>query len=69
MIQIDKLTVTVTVEGDADVGADLAVWDRKCIFVPEHYRKMGIADYGGAIGQASFDAFYQGATTPAKPGH
>ena len=52
-----------------DVGADLAVWDRKCIFVPEHYRKMGIADYGGAIGQASFDAFYKGATTPAKTGH
>lgn len=52
-----------------DLGADLAVWDRKCIFVPEHYRKMGIADYGGAIGQASFDAFYKSATTPAKTGH
>ena len=52
-----------------DIGADLAVWDCKCIFVPEHYRKMGIADYGGAIGQATFDAFYKGATTPAKPGH
>ena len=52
-----------------DLGADLAVRDRKCTFVPEHYRKMGVADYGGAIGQASFDAFYKGVTTPAKAGH
>ena len=52
-----------------DPGANLAVWDRKCIFVPEHYRKMGIADYGRAIGQASFDAFYKGATTLENAKH
>lgn len=49
-----------------DIGADLLIGDKKCVFVLEHYRKMGIADFGNAIAQASIDAFYKG--TAATPG-
>ena len=49
-----------------DLGADLLVADKKCIFVLEHYRKMGIADFGGAIAQATIDTFYKG--MPAATG-
>lgn len=52
-----------------DLGADLLVGDKKCIFVLEHYRKMGIADFGGAIAQATIDTFYKGmpAVTGGSP--
>lgn len=52
-----------------DLGADLLVGDKKCIFVLEHYRKMGLADFGNAIAQATIDTFYKGmpATTGAAP--
>ncbi len=50
-----------------DIGADLLVGDKKCIFELEHYRKMGIADFGNAIAQASIDTFYKGMATPAAP--
>jgi len=51
-----------------DMGADLLVGDKKCVFVLEHYRKMGIADFGNAIAQVTIDAFYKGmAPTPASP--
>lgn len=43
-----------------DFGADLAVGDRKCIFQLEHYRKMGVVDFGQAFAQASLDSFFQG---------
>lgn len=43
-----------------DLGADLLIGDRKCIFQLEHYRKMGVADFGGAIAQASIDSFFAG---------
>lgn len=49
-----------------DLGADLLVGDKKCMFVLEHYRKMGIADFGGAIAQATIDTFYKG--MPAATG-
>lgn len=51
-----------------DWGADFTVGKRKCIFQLEHYRKMGIVDYGGAIAQASLDSFYAGLAVNAK-GH
>lgn len=56
-----------------DWGADLTVGDKKCMFVMEHYRKMGIADFGNAIAQASIDAFYKdvpatnASPTPPRP--
>lgn len=43
-----------------DWGADLTVGDKKCFFKLEHYRKMGLADHGGAVGKASLDEFYKG---------
>ena len=45
-----------------DLGADLLVGDKKCMFVLEHYRKMGIADFA----QATIDTFYKG--MPAATG-
>lgn len=51
-----------------DLGADLLVGDKKCVFELEHYRKMGIADFGNAIAQVTIDTFYKGvAPTPAAP--
>lgn len=49
-----------------DWGADLLVGDKKCFFKLEHYRKMGLVDYGGAIGKATLDEFYKGLAP--KPG-
>lgn len=43
-----------------DFGADLAVGDKKCIFEVEHYRKMGIVDYGDAFNKMTLDSFYKG---------
>lgn len=51
-----------------DWGADLTVGDKKCIFQLDHYRKMGIVDYGGVIAQASLDEFYKGGAVKALGG-
>ncbi len=54
-----------------DFGADLVVGDKKCVFALEHYRKMGIADFGNAVAQATIDTFYKGVApagaTPTGP--
>ncbi len=49
-----------------DWGADMLIGDKKCFFKLEHYRKMGLVDYGGAIGKATLDEFYKGMAP--KPG-
>ncbi|HVY90230.1 MAG TPA: hypothetical protein VG942_15265 [Hyphomonadaceae bacterium] len=43
-----------------DWTADLTVGDKKCIFKLEHYRKMGLVDYGGAVGKVTLVEFYKG---------
>ena len=43
-----------------DFGADLSIGDKKCIFEVEHYRKMGIVDYGDAVNKMTIDSFYKG---------
>lgn len=43
-----------------DFGADLSIGDKKCIFEVEHYRKMGIVDYGDAVNKMALDSFYKG---------
>ena len=53
-----------------DLGADLLVGDKKCMFVLEHYRKMGIVDFGDAVNKMALDSFYRGmAVSSAKGGH
>jgi hypothetical protein len=47
-----------------DWVADLTVGDKKCVFEVEHYRKMGVADYGEAVNKMAVDAFYKGMTQP-----
>ena len=51
-----------------DWGADLTVGDKKCIVQVDHYRKMGIVDYGGVIAQGSLDAFYKGMAVKGQGG-
>lgn len=34
------------------------------MFEVEHYRKMGVADYGEAVNKLAVDAFYKGMATP-----
>ena len=43
-----------------DFGVDMTVGDKKCIFEVEHYRKMGIVDFGDAVSKMSLDSFYKG---------
>ena len=43
-----------------DLGVDMTVGDKKCIFEVEHYRKMGIVDFGDAVSKMSLDSFYKG---------
>ena len=43
-----------------DFGVDMTVGDKKCIFEVEHYRKMGIVDFGDAVSKMSLDSFYRG---------
>ena len=53
-----------------DLGADLTVGDKKCIFEVEHYRKMGIVDFGDAVNTMALDSFYKGvAIGGLKGGH
>ena len=53
-----------------DVGADMTIGDKKCIFELEHYRKMGIVDFGDAVNKMALDSFYKGvAVSNAKGGH
>jgi hypothetical protein len=51
-----------------DWGADLLIGDKKCIFELEHYRKMGIVDYGDAINKVTLDSFYKGMAVAATQG-
>ena len=43
-----------------DVGAHFSVGDKTCIFEVEHYRKMGIVDFGDAVNKITIDSFYKG---------
>ncbi len=43
-----------------DFGVDMTVGDKKCIFEVEHYRKMGVVDFGDAVSKMSLDSFYKG---------
>ena len=52
-----------------DWGADMLIGDKKCVFSLEHYRKMGLVDYGGAVGKMTLDEFSKGiAPKPGKVG-
>lgn len=43
-----------------DWGADLTIGDKKCVFEVEHYRKMGVADFGEVVNKMALDSFYAG---------
>lgn len=47
-----------------DWGARLTIGDKKCVFEVEHYRKMGVADYGEAVNKLAVDSFYKSMTPP-----
>jgi hypothetical protein len=51
----------VEAETIPDWGAKLTIGDKKCVFEVEHYRKMGVADYGEAVNKLAVDSFYKGA--------